>query len=82
MAIETVERPIAPVFQLDSLPCTEEYDCRSCGHSFPGPLATPEHPVSCPRCGSDELMRNPWLLGSPFADGLTEQDYRRVNLSI
>ena len=53
----------------------DEYTCRDCGHQFPGPPFSEALGLTCPRCGGVGLDRNPWLLGSPGVDGLTEQDY-------
>ncbi|MEE9284945.1 MAG: FmdB family zinc ribbon protein [Dehalococcoidia bacterium] len=53
---------------------TEEYQCVDCGHRFPS--ASPMADERCPRCGGARLERNPWLLGTAEADGLTAEDYR------
>ena len=55
-------------------PCGTEYQCKECGHSFDR-LVKDSEEVRCPRCGSDELERNPFLLGSCSVDELTEEDY-------
>jgi len=49
-----------------------EYHCLDCGHDF-GKLGDGD--LHCPRCGSDALQRNPFLLGQASAEGLTEEDY-------
>lgn len=58
----------------------EEYVCLNCGHDFPGDAPLAE--ARCPRCDSALLSRNPWLLGTGEAEGLTAEDYReRVRVS-
>ncbi|MSQ24989.1 MAG: hypothetical protein EXR49_01745 [Dehalococcoidia bacterium] len=58
----------------------EEIVCLNCGHSFPSEESLAE--ARCPRCDSELLSRNPWLLGSCEAEGLTAEDYReRVRVS-
>ncbi len=52
----------------------EEYQCLECGHGFPSRVSLLEE--RCPRCGGGRLARNPWLLGTPDAEGLTAEDYR------
>ncbi len=52
----------------------EEYKCLVCGHEFPS--REPVGAAACPRCGSGDLIPNPWLLGSPSAEDLTAEDYR------
>ena len=53
---------------------TEEYQCLECGHGFPSHAPMGEE--GCPRCGGERLACNPWLLGTPDAEGLTAEDYR------
>lgn len=53
---------------------TEEYLCLDCRHVFPSHKQAAEE--TCPRCGSCKLFRNPWLLGTSQAEGLTPDDYR------
>jgi len=60
-----------------------EYKCKVCGHTFDvlkdATLSLSkdgdyEEAVRCPRCGSDQVERNPYLFGSPDAE-LTPEDY-------
>lgn len=60
----------------------EEYRCLDCGHSFPWLARDGETPPVCPRCGSQRLERNPWLLGTPSSEGLTEEDYFAAGLKV
>ena len=56
-----------------------EYKCTQCGHDFSrGPGI--EEEIRCPRCGSDLIETNPYLLGTGSAEGLTPEDYFAVAL--
>lgn len=55
-----------------------EFTCKQCGHSFDKLPGTEEKDVRCPRCGSEQLERNPYLLGTPDAADLTLDDYLDV----
>ena len=52
-----------------------EYKCKVCGHVFDVHSEDgQEEAIRCPRCGSDQIERNPYLFGSPDAE-LTPEDY-------
>ena len=63
-----------------------EYKCIQCGHDFnPLPWTNRDHKNEipcCPRCGSELLEHNPYLLGTPDAEGLTPEDYFAVALQL
>ena len=58
-----------------------EYICRSCRHDFPWFSSDGPQP-RCPRCGSDELKMNPWLLLTSDAECLTDEDHFDALLTI
>jgi DNA-directed RNA polymerase subunit RPC12/RpoP len=58
-----------------------EYTCSACRHQFPWFSADGPEP-RCPRCGGRELKANPWLLLSPEADGLTDEDHLEGLLAV
>ena len=66
--------------------CCGEYKCTQCGHDFnplPGVNGDRENEgLRCPRCGSELLEHNPYLLGTPDAEGLTPEDYFAVAMQL
>ena len=58
-----------------------EYTCMACRHCFPWFSSDGAHPI-CPRCGGAQLKANPWLLLSPDADGLTDEDHFETLLAV
>ncbi len=56
-----------------------EYKCSECEHDF-NRFPWTEEKIRCPRCGSDEVEHNPYLLGTCSADLLTSEDYFAVAL--
>jgi DNA-directed RNA polymerase subunit RPC12/RpoP len=58
-----------------------EYTCKKCGHGFGRMGSQDEKGLCCPRCGGSELEHNPYLFGSPSAEGLTPEDYFDVALA-
>ena len=63
-----------------------EYKCTQCGHDFnPLPVLNGDREsedLHCPRCNSKLLERNPYLLGTPDAEGLTPEDYYAVAMQL
>ena len=58
-----------------------EYICCACRHDFPWFSSDGPHP-HCPRCGSVELKANPWLLLTPEANSLTDEDHFQAVLVV
>ena len=58
-----------------------EYDCLSCGHGFSWYPSDGPAPA-CPRCGSNQLTHNPWLLSGPDAEGLSDEDHFLAGLAV
>ena len=58
-----------------------EYTCRSCRHDFPWFSSDGPRP-RCPRCSGVELKANPWLLLTPNAEGLTDEDHFETLLAV
>ncbi len=58
-----------------------EYTCCECGHDFPwrDDCRVGAH---CPRCGGSDLKVNPWLLLTPYTEGLTEEDHYESLLAV
>ena len=59
----------------------DEHLCCACQHTFPwypsdGPTAR------CPRCGSPNVEKNPWLLCQGNAEGLTDEDHYLAGLAV
>ena len=59
----------------------DEYHCRACHHTFPWYPSGGPAPC-CPRCGSLNVEKNPWLLSQSGADGLTDEDHYLAGLSV
>ena len=57
-----------------------EYICRICRHDFPWFSSDGPQP-HCPRCGGTGLILNPWLLLSPDAEGLSDEEHFEVQLA-
>ena len=60
---------------------TTEYVCRACRHDFPWYAGDGPQP-RCPRCGSAELDANRWLLLTPEAGGLADEDHFEALLAV
>ncbi len=56
-----------------------EYKCAECGHDFDKILGVYDG-IVCPRCHSERVETNPYLLRTCKVDELTEDDYFAVAL--
>jgi hypothetical protein len=56
-----------------------DYKCTQCGHDF-GKAPWLDEEIRCPRCGSEQVETNPYLLGTGSAEELTPEDYFAVAL--
>ncbi len=63
----------------DKLQYYGEYKCTECAHDF-GRIPGIDEAVRCPRCGSERIETNPYLLGTDSAEALTHEDYFAVAL--
>ena len=59
----------------------DEHLCRACQHTFPWYPSDGPTP-NCPRCGSPDVEKNPWLLYQSDAEGLTDEDHFLAGLSV
>ncbi len=56
-----------------------EYKCTQCEHDF-SEVPWMGEEIRCPRCGSERIEANPYLLGTDSAEDLTPEDYFAVAL--
>ncbi len=67
------------LFRSIALVVSSEYKCTRCEHDFDRIFGMDEG-VRCPRCGSESVEHNPYLLGTCNVDGLTPEDYFAIAL--
>ena len=58
---------------------SSEYTCTECKHDFDS-IPEMNEEIRCPRCGSESVEPNPYLLGTCNVEGLTPEDYFAVAL--